>query len=144
MRDLDLRRVVREGIRERRDVRADFARRGDRADDVAAVRAQHAALIGHLDARDPLAHAVHRPGGDSSPPRILARTPHAADVVVARVHCGEELGDLLGRILQIGVERDHALAARAIETGDDRHVLTVVRIEHDHPCHVGTLEVLVL
>ena len=52
--------------------------------------------------------------------------PHAADVVVALRPLREQLADLLGRILQVGVERDDALAAHALEAGDDRRVLAVV------------------
>ena len=52
--------------------------------------------------------------------------PHAADVIVAGVHRGEQLADLLRRILQVGVERDDALAAHLREARDDRHVLAVV------------------
>ena len=111
--------------------------RGDRVDDVAAVGAQHAALVGHLDAGDALAQAVHRPRRDAPPPRVLARAAHAADVVVARVHRGEQLADLLRRILQVGVERDDALAAAVLEAGDDRHVLAVVGVEQDDARHVG-------
>ncbi len=48
---------------------------------------------------------------DAPPPRVLARAAHAADVIVAGVHRGEQLADLLGRILQVGVERHDALAA---------------------------------
>ena len=47
-----------------------------------------------------------------APQRIVVPLEaHATDVVVALVHLGEESADLLGRILQIGVEGDDALAA---------------------------------
>ena len=75
--------------------------------------------------------------------RILARAPHAADVVVARVHRGQQLADLLGRVLQVGVERHDALAAAALEAGDDRHVLAVVGVEQHDARDVGAaLELL--
>jgi hypothetical protein len=50
---------------------------------------------------------------------------------VAGIHRGEQLADLLRRILQIGVEGDDALAAAALEAGDDGEVLAVVRVEQD-------------
>ncbi len=117
---------------------------GDRVDDVAAVGAQHAALVGHPDVGDALAQPVHRARCDAPPPRVLARSPHAADVVVAGVHLGQQAGDLLRRILQVGIERDDALAAHVLEAGDDRHVLAVVGVEQDDPRHVGSGQELVL
>src|SRR5438067_10473691 len=79
--DLDLARAVGVGVRERRDERAHLARGGDGADNIAAVRAQHAALVGHLDAGDALAYAIHRLGGRVPPPRVLARATDAAAVI---------------------------------------------------------------
>ena len=69
---------------------------------------------------------------------------HAADVVGAGVHRGEQLADLLRRVLQVGVERDDALAAHALEAGDDRHVLAVVRVEQHDARHVRPRGELVL
>ena len=115
----------------------------DRRDDLAAVGAQHAALVGHRDLREPLAQPVHRPRRRAPPPRVLALAAHAADVVVSRVHRREQLADLLRRVLQVGVERDDALAAAALETGDDRDVLAVVGVEQHDPGDVGpALELL--
>ena len=71
------------------------------------VGAQHAALVGHLDAGDALAQPVHgaaRPSGGTRLSWRLRRI--AADVVVALVHLGEQLADFLGRVLQVGVQRD--------------------------------------
>jgi hypothetical protein len=55
VRDVDLGWAARKRIRERRDERADLAAFRHCVDDFAAVRAQHAALIGHTDLREPLA-----------------------------------------------------------------------------------------
>src|SRR5438105_13897467 len=55
---------------------------------------------------------------------------------MAFVHAREELGDLLGRVLQIGVEGYHALAAAALEAGHDRHVLTEVAVQKHHAGNV--------
>ena len=63
---------------------------------------------------------------------VLALGAHAADGVAALVNFREELGDFLGRILQIGVEGDDDLAARALEGRDDGHVLAVVAVEINH------------
>ena len=69
---------------------------------------------------------------------------HAADVIGAGVHRREQLADLLRRILQVGVERDDSLAAHALEAGEDREVLAVVRVEKDDARHVGPRGELVL
>ena len=66
--DFDLDRIVCIGIGKGGNVGADLARRGDRAHDVTAVCTQHAALIGHRDAGDALANAVHRFRCDATPP----------------------------------------------------------------------------
>src|SRR5438477_9058747 len=142
--DLDLARAVGVGVSERRDKCADLARGGDGADDVAAVRAQHAALVGHLDAGNALAHAIHRLRGHVPPPRVLARAAYAADVIVPGIHGGDEFADLLRRILEVGIESDDTLAAAMLETGDDCEVLSIVGIEHDYPRHVGALQELIL
>ena len=91
-----------------------------------------------------LAQPVHRARGDSPPPGILARAPYATDVVVAGVHRLEQPADFLRRILQVRVQRHHALAAHALEAGDDRHVLAVVGVEQDDPRHVRPRQELVL
>jgi hypothetical protein len=65
---VDFDRMVRERVGKRRDVRADLAGGSDGVDDVATVGAQHAALVGHPDPRDPFAQPVHQPRCTASPP----------------------------------------------------------------------------
>jgi hypothetical protein len=65
----------------------------------------------------------------------VRRTPPY--IVGALVHRREELADLLGRVLQVGVERHDAPAADTLEAGDDRHVLAVVRVEQHDARDVG-------
>ena len=137
--DLDFRRVLREGVGERRDIRAHLARAVDGVDDGPRVGAQHAALVGHHDVGDALAHAVHGPRRPAAPRSVLALAADRAHVVVALVHLREQCRDLLGRILQVGVERHDALAAHMLEAGDDGHVLAEVAVEEDHARHVGAL-----
>src|SRR4029077_6567306 len=55
---------------------------------------------------------------------------------------GEQLADLLRRILQVGVERDDALAAAALEARHDRHVLAEIAVEQDYAGHIGPLREL--
>ena len=62
---------------------------------------------------------------------------------VTAIHRGKQLRDLFGRILQIGVERDNALAKGALKAGDNGHVLPVVGAEQDHPGHIWTAQELI-
>ena len=74
--------------------------------------------------------------------RVLPVQPEAADVVVAGVDLRQQLRNLLGRILQVGVERDDDLAAHPLERRHDRHVLAVVGVEIDDAGDVGPRGVL--
>ena len=48
------------------------------------------------------------------------------------VDLGQQLRDLLRRVLEVGVQRHHDLAARHFEAGEDGGVLAVVAVERDH------------
>jgi hypothetical protein len=50
---------------------------------------------------------------------------------VAGVQRGDELGDLLGRVLQVAVQSRDEVPARLLEAGEQRRVLTVVAVEFD-------------
>jgi len=138
MQHVDFGRSVRERVGKRGDERAHLVRRCDRVDDVAAVRAQHAPLVGHANSGDPFAQPVHQPRCIAAPPRILAGATHAADVIGAGVHRCEQLADFLRRILQVGVERHDPCSAHALESGQDGEVLPVVAVEVDDARFVGS------
>jgi hypothetical protein len=63
---------------------------------------------------------------------VLPVAPDRADVVVAAVHGGHQVGDFLGRVLQVGVQGDQATTPGVGEAGHDRHVLAEVAVEEDH------------
>ena len=138
----DLGGIAGETVGQRRDEGVDGAAAHDRVDHGAAVGAQHAALVGHLDVRRPLPHEVDELRGPGAEERVLPVQPEAADVVVARVDLREQLRNLLGRILQVGVERDDDVAAHPLERRHDRHVLAVVGVEIDDAGDVGPRGVL--
>ena len=131
--------VLGEGVGQRRNEGVDLLAGVDGVDDVAAVGAQHAALVGHLDAGDAFAQPVHGARGDVAPPAVAALLADAADVVVALVHLGEQLADFLRRVLQVGIQGDDALAAAVFEAGHDRHVLAEVAVEQHHAGDVRAL-----
>ena len=89
------------------------------------------------------AQPVHAAAGPAPPGRVAARTPDRADVVMARIHRGEQVHDVLRRVLQVGVERHDALAAAVFEAREDRPMLAEVAVEQDHARHVrAALELL--
>ena len=133
----DLGGVARETVGQRGDEGVDGAAPHNRVDDRAAVGAEHATLIRHLDARGPFAHKIDQLRGVGAEKRILPIEPEAAHVVVPRVDLREQLGDFLRRVLQVGIERHNDLAAHALKRRHDRHVLAVVGVEIDHAGDVG-------
>src|SRR5262249_6678828 len=110
MHHLDFHGVAREGVAERGHEGADFDTTVDCGDDLTVVATQHASLVGDADLGGPLAEAVHQPRGSLAPVSIVTILPYGSYVVRSRVHRGDDLADLLGRILQVRIERDHVVA----------------------------------
>jgi hypothetical protein len=52
---------------------------------------------------------------------------------VALAHLGDQLVDFLGRVLQVGIEREDDFATAMLEAGHDRHVLAGVGSERGSP-----------
>src|SRR5207248_2573002 len=79
----------------------------------------------YLDVGDALYQPV-ADGGDDALGDSLARAcpPLCIHDVVALAPAHDQLGDQLGRVLQIAVDHHHRIAARGIEPGDRRHWLT--------------------
>ena len=62
---------------------------------------------------------------------------------MAAIHRGEHVGNILGRILEIGVNRDNAPPPQVFEAGHDGDVLSEIRVEQDHTGDEGpALELL--
>ena len=129
--------IAREAVGQRRDEGADFLAAVDRVDDVAVVGAEHAALVGHLDAGDLFAQAVHGARGDMAPHAVAALAADGADVIVALVHLRQQQSGVFRRVLQVGIQRHDALAAALLETGHDGHVLAEIAVEQHHTRHIG-------
>jgi hypothetical protein len=132
MRDLDLDRVARVEIAERRNEGVHLRGGIDRIDDPPGVRAQHAALVGDADRRRPLPDEIDQTR--HPPPRegVPAAAPDRAYVVVSGTRGLEEPADLLRRILQVGIERDDELSLGVLEPGEDRGMLAEVALEQHH------------
>ena len=124
-------------VGQRRDEGVHLVALVDQLHHVAAVGAHHRALVGHRDAGEPLAQPVHGPRGPAPPGDVLAVAADRADVVVAVVHRVQQQADLLGRVLQVGIERDDASPRHMLEARQDRPVLAEVAVEEDHARDVG-------
>ena len=101
-------------------------------DDVAAVGAQHASIVVHRHAHDHRGHPVLQIRGEAAIGEVVALLAPSADHVVARIDRGEQARNFLGRILQVGVERHHDLAAALAKAGQDGGVLAEVARQFDH------------
>ena len=76
--------------------------------------------------------------GEPAPPqRVLALLADRADVVVALIEHGDQLADLLRRILQVRIQGDHILAARVRQPRHHRRMLAEIRMKQHHPGLVG-------
>ena len=100
--------------------------------DQARIAAHHAALVRDPHRRDPFAQLVDALREPSAPETVLTLDADRAHVVVALLQHLDQLADLLGRILQVRVERDHVLAARIGEARHHRRMLAEVGVEQNH------------
>ena len=110
----------------------------------AAVGTQHAAVVVHIHPGGTAHRIVHQARGEAAEQGVAPVLAHAAHHIATLGDGTQQLGDLLRRILQVGVQGHHHLAPGVGETGHDRRVLTVVAVEQhaDHPprlsgCGVG-------
>jgi len=131
--DFYLGRPVCERIRERWNIGGRIARAVDGGNDIAAIGAQHAALVCHLDAGNAFAQPVHRARGIATKGAVLSHPADGSHVVVALVHLFEQIANLFRRILQVCVEGDNARTSAMLEASHDRHVLAVIAVEQNHP-----------
>jgi hypothetical protein len=130
--DRNLGGPAREALGERRNERRGLVAAVDLLDDVARVRPQHAAEIRQLHPRDHGRDAVDGSRGQAAEQRVLSPLPHAANHVVALGELVQELRDLLGRILQVGVEGDHHVSVHVLEGRQESLVLSEVARELEH------------
>lgn len=56
---------------------------------------------------------------------------HGAHHVIALFRHADQTRDLLRRVLQIGVQRNHQIAGHLVETGHDRRVLAIVAVQQN-------------
>ena len=102
-------------------------------DDMAAIGAQHASVVVHRNANDQRGNPVVQARGNTPIGLILPRRAPSADDVVAGGDRFEQPRDLLGRILQVGVEGDDHLAAAFAEPGEQGGMLAEIAGQLDDP-----------
>jgi hypothetical protein len=102
---------------------------------VPAVGPQHAAVVMELHAGGLAGDGVDDLAGHGAEEAVvlLAALAPAAHHVEALLHLGHELGDLLGGVLQVGVQGDDDPPLHLGEGPEDGAVLAVVAVELHHP-----------
>ncbi|MNG87424.1 hypothetical protein D3C79_462270 [compost metagenome] len=118
-----------EGIRQDRDKGAALVAVQHRFDNVAAIGAQHAAIVAHRFTGSALDHHIDDAGGAFTEPGVLTVGAHSADHVVTLFRHPHQPRDLFRRVLQVSIQRDHQIAAHLIETGHDCRVLPIVAVQ---------------
>ena len=107
----------------------------ERVPDLGAKRAERAHVARGVDAHRAFHRELGRVRGDGAPERLPLLLGRAVDDVVAFRQLLEELRDLFRRVLQIVVERDDHVMARATDPGEQRVVLAVIahQVDAAHP-----------
>ena len=103
-RDLD--RATGEGIRQDRDKGAALVAVEHRVDNMAAVSAQHAAVVAHRFAGGALDQAVDHLRRGFTEDAVLTVLADSAHHVVTFISLRHQPRDLLRRVLQVGVKRN--------------------------------------
>ena len=124
--DLDLGGPPREAHCQRRQKGRSLVAAVDLVDDVPGVRPKHAAEVRELHPGDRDGHPVDGERGGAPEKGVLAVLAHAAHDVVALRELRQQLRDLLGRVLQVGVERHGHVARHVAKARQDRLVLAEV------------------
>ena len=131
MGDFDLGCPFGEGIGQNWNEGASFPALQHGFDDVSPIGPKHAAVVVHHDASRRLDEVVDHPGRYFPERTVLSIHANGPDDITAVVDLIEQIRDLLGRILQVGVKCHDDIAGGVRETADDRVVLPVVPVQED-------------
>ncbi len=110
---------------------------------VAVEQAEVPGLHRDDDVGERLDDAVEQPRGEELEPRLaFAFGAHGVDHLVAFAPLGDQIGDDLRRVLQVGVDDDDGVAARVIHPGGDRNLVAEVprKVEDDDVLRVLRVE----
>jgi hypothetical protein len=124
----DLHRAPGEGIRQDRDKGAALMAVEHGVDDMAAVGAQHAAVVAHRFTGGALDQAVDHLRRAFAEDAVLTVLAHGAHHVVAFIRLRHQARDLFRRVLQVGIKGNNQIAGHMAEAGHDRRVLAVVTV----------------
>ena len=98
-------------------------------DNMAAVGAQHAAVIAHRFTGRALDQTVDGARGQLTEQAVLTVLTDRADHVIAFVGFGHQARDLFRRVLQVRVQGDDQIARDVAKPRHNRRVLAVVTVE---------------
>ena len=120
----------REGVGERRDEMRPAVASQHPVHDRAPISPEHAPVVAHPNADDGRGHTVHDPRGETTEQRIAAAHPPPADHVDTVGERRQEARDLLGRILEVGVERDDDVAPRPLHSTAAKSPASVIDLRY--------------
>src|SRR5262249_14299113 len=129
--DHDLADLVAARGRQHRDEPVQLAVEPDLAEDLGPVAFHGAIVVVQVKPGEPAGPAVEDLARPDLVPGVVADLLPAADHVEAAVQGGEEAGDLLRVVLQVGVEGEDDVAAGGPEAGRERGGLAEVAPEAD-------------
>ena len=102
-----------------------------RVDDMAAIGAQHAAIVAHRFTGGALDQAVDHLRGAFTEEGVLAVLAHGTDHVVALIGLLDQARDLFRRVLQVGIKGNDQVTGNVAEARHNRRVLTIVAVQQD-------------
>ncbi len=119
-----------------------FRHLAQRVESRAGEQAEVSGVLRDLDGAQPVDDPVEQMGRACLEPAFaLPRLAHGMDHVEALAPLGDQGRDQLGRVLQIGVERDHDIAPRLIQPRRQRRLLAeIARQVVDAKPGVGSLQ----
>ncbi len=97
----------------------------------AVVGPEHTAVIPHPHAGGPRRDPVNQAGSKLPETAVLAAHPDRADHVIAFPGLLHQAGDLLGGVLEVGVQGDDQVPPRFRQPRPDGGMLAVVPVEED-------------
>ncbi|MNC32650.1 hypothetical protein D3C75_810120 [compost metagenome] len=129
MAHFDLRGTASKGVGQDRNKGTALVAVQHRLNDMAAIGTQHASIVAHGFTGRALDHHIDHAGGRLAEPGVLTVGTHGTHHVITLFRYADQTGDFLRRVLQIGIQGDHQIAADLIETRHDGGMLAVVTVQ---------------
>ena len=114
-----------------RDKCAPFVTLEHGVNDSAVIGPQHAAVIMHFHTGGHLHDFVDHDGGCPSEKRIAPVHPDASNHIKPFLGLVDQPLDFLGRVLEIGVQRNDDISPCLCKSGHNRRVLAIIPVQKD-------------